>query len=244
MLAALADMARRHHGPLVVFGLAAALWLRVLLAHQLGAITNVAQLAPDEALYHAWAGALSRGAQAAAVDFPTLPASILSRAYALWGADPGVGRELNVAFGVLACALLYTSTRALYGRHAGLLALWLSAGTQSLAFYSATLLRASLGVCLVSLLQLCAAHGLRTDKPWRMLGLGGCALGLLRSSPGTTRLPPRPMRRSRASNGSTSASRPCPTRPAQGTREPRTECASAARAARPASDRFARGFRC
>lgn len=163
--------------------LCAALAVRVLVLRGLSGTLYWDGLSPDEDTYHKWAARIAEGTDAAgfAPDFPRLPARVLGVLYGVLGADASYARWLNVALGVVLCALVYAIGRTLYGRAAGLLAAALAAFSESLAFYSATILHTMLGAVLTAALVLVAALSLQRPERFlraRFLAAGAVA-GLL-----------------------------------------------------------------
>lgn len=172
-------MSERRHAALVAAVLLAALAVRVSMLRGLRGTLYWAGLSPDEDTYHKWAVRLVAGEDVAAFapDFPRLPARVLAAVYELTGADSSHARWLNVALGVAACALIYAIGRVLYGRNVGLIAAVLAAFSESLVFYSATVLHTGLGVALAGAVVWVAASCLQSSE--RLVHARFAAAGLL-----------------------------------------------------------------
>lgn len=172
-----------YHGACAAGLLLVALLVRVGVLLDLEGTLYFEGLTPDEDTYQRWATRIASGTDSTsfAPDFPRLPAQIFGAVYEVFGVDPQHLRNFNVILGTLLCALIYAITRVLYGKNAALVALALGALSESLAFYSATLLHTCLGLVLVGLLVLviasCVQLPARAVAP-RFLGAGALA-GLL-----------------------------------------------------------------
>jgi 4-amino-4-deoxy-L-arabinose transferase-like glycosyltransferase len=143
----------RPHAALLAAALFVAFAIRLGVLLDLRDTVYLRGLSPDEDTYHRWAARIAGGedVDAFAPDFPRLPAELYAAVYSAFGADPQHVRVLNVLLGVAICAIGYVIARMLYGRSAGLLAALLCAFSESLVFYSATLLHTNLGVLLLGL---------------------------------------------------------------------------------------------
>jgi 4-amino-4-deoxy-L-arabinose transferase-like glycosyltransferase len=181
--ARLARLADDHHALLVAATLFAALLIRVGVLADLRRTVYFDGLMPDEDTYHRWAERLASGTDVAgfAPDFPRLPAIVFGAVYSLLGTNPLYIRVLNVLLGVAICAVVYWVGRMLYGRSAGLLAAALCAFSESLAFYSATLMNTCLGLLLFGLVIALGAWCLQEPRRHLLLKCvaAGAAAGLL-----------------------------------------------------------------
>lgn len=182
-LAGLGQLASVHHAALLAATLFLALVIRIGVLVDLRHTIYFRALMPDEDTYHRWAMRLASGTDGAsfAPDFPKLPAIVFGAVYSVFGAETLHVRILNVILGVAVCAVAYWIGRMLYGKAAGLAAALLCAVSESLAFYSTTLLKTCLGLLLFGLVVALGLSALQQPARNAMLKIlaAGALIGLL-----------------------------------------------------------------
>jgi 4-amino-4-deoxy-L-arabinose transferase-like glycosyltransferase len=173
------------------------LWVGVLLVVAAG--IRVAALASshdwivlrvpvlDAGFYHATARELLTGDWPGREPFFMGPlyTYVLGGAYALFGADPLVGRILNAALGIVALALVARIARRVAGEVAALAALGIGALYGPAIFYEQVLLMATL-LSVLALVMLDRALALRDAPSWRAAVPLGLALGAAMALRGST----------------------------------------------------------